>query len=1067
MSRSIPDARERQAIEQRLDQTFLVEAGAGSGKTTSLVNRMLALIVTGTCSVQQIAAVTFTRKAAAELRERFQIKLEQALADEREPQVRRRLEQALSNLHRLFIGTVHSFCAHLLRERPVEAGLTPDFAELEEWEEVKLARQAWNEYLEEARTQRPGELEELAALDIRASELQSIFSRLVLHEDVQFVAAAASEPDPAAVIQALDDFCARAAPFLPADCPPKGWDPLQKLIRQWQHWRQLFDFDEPRTCFRLLEQMDRGSRVVQNRWTDKAMAKQLAERYAELKEGQLQPFLQQVREFRYQPLMRFLLPAVQRFHQLRQQESSLNYQDLLLLVRDLLRDHPDVRAYFQRKYTHLLVDEFQDTDPVQAEIMLYLTGTDLHEVDYTQLRIRPGSLFVVGDPKQSIYRFRRADIEIYQLVKQLIVESGGEVLQLSANFRSLESVVSWVNQSFGQLFGESSAPYQADYVPMHSIRTPGEGTTHGVMRLDLPEGLAQGEIVAADARTSAAWVAWALENLRLDRTDQEQASGVSPAAQPEDFLLLVRYKRDMAVYGQALAARGIPFTISGGGDMAGCRELNELLTLCQALLDPDDQVALVATLRGLLFGISDDDLQRYRAAGGHFNFLRDLPDSLDAPLRTVFEPAWEALRRFWAWSTGLPPSSSLERILASTGLLPWAHQFGTAGSASYLLQAVEMLRTQEQKELSSFAAAVEWLQVLQANGGVEDELDLGVGAVRGVRIMNLHKAKGLEAPVVILANPSRRVNVQPDLHVRRRGGQAEGFVCLQRQRGLLREPIAQPLHWPDLQDEESKYQRAEEVRLLYVAATRAKNLLVITCCPRYEARSPWQPLHAFLEQNAELSAVHSGREDQAAAAAVAWSEARLRLEQQRRVCAQPSYRVVRGSDLAGGDQPEPERVATGRGMAWGNVVHRALQELLHGTDLSEQLLRRLLADEGLASSQTRLLADTLQAVLDSELWQRVCCSPVKYAEAPFGEFVAGQYLTGTIDLVFQEGDGWVIVDYKSDTILSEDHMQQLIAYYAPQVQFYRRCWERISGEPVRACYILWVAEGSCTVTLIE
>jgi ATP-dependent helicase/nuclease subunit A len=222
MSRSIPDARERQAIEQRLDQTFLVEAGAGSGKTTSLVNRMLALIVTGTCSVQQIAAVTFTRKAAAELRERFQIKLEQALADEREPQVRRRLEQALSNLHRLFIGTVHSFCAHLLRERPVEAGLTPDFAELEEWEEVKLARQAWNEYLEEARTQRPGELEELAALDIRASELQSIFSRLVLHEDVQFVAAAASEPDPAAVIQALDDFCAGLRPFCPLTARPKA-----------------------------------------------------------------------------------------------------------------------------------------------------------------------------------------------------------------------------------------------------------------------------------------------------------------------------------------------------------------------------------------------------------------------------------------------------------------------------------------------------------------------------------------------------------------------------------------------------------------------------------------------------------------------------------------------------------------------------------------------------------------------------------------------------------------------------------------------------------------------------
>ena len=174
----------------------------------------------------------------------------------------------------------------------------------------------------------------------------------------------------------------------------------------------------------------------------------------------LEPGLTRWRRYLHPIIMRAVAPASEEFAAWRRRNGRLNFQDLLLIARDLLREHPSVRRAFQERFLPILVDEFQDTDPIQAEILFYLTGEDTDEKDWRELSPKPGSLFVVGDPKQSIYRFRRADIETYGAVRDRL-EKTGRVLNLTANFRSTGRLCGWVNGVFARRFPETATAQQA------------------------------------------------------------------------------------------------------------------------------------------------------------------------------------------------------------------------------------------------------------------------------------------------------------------------------------------------------------------------------------------------------------------------------------------------------------------------------------------------------------------------------------------------------------------------------------------------------------------------------
>lgn len=202
---------------------------------------------------------------------------------------------------------------------------------------------------------------------------------------------------------------------------------------------------------KILSKFNKDPKVILNRWETKEIAKEFKEEFTVF-HIEIESVMRIWKEHCYYYVLNFVKPAVQYYEDLRYKRSQLNFQDLLMKTALMLKNYAEVREYFQCKYKFLLVDEYQDTDPIQAEIIFYLTGMDTAEKDFQKLTPRAGSLFVVGDPKQSIYRFRRADIYIYNLTKLLIVKSGGETLSLVTNFRSLASICDVLNRLINKRF---------------------------------------------------------------------------------------------------------------------------------------------------------------------------------------------------------------------------------------------------------------------------------------------------------------------------------------------------------------------------------------------------------------------------------------------------------------------------------------------------------------------------------------------------------------------------------------------------------------------------------------
>ncbi|HEY8499492.1 MAG TPA: UvrD-helicase domain-containing protein, partial [Clostridia bacterium] len=543
---AIPDIDVREEIKNNLDVNILVEAGAGSGKTTSMVSRMVSLIASGKCSIENIAAITFTRKAAQELKERFQNSLEQCFCEGENAEQKNILREALKNMERCFIGTIHSFCASLLRERPVEASVDPGFTELDDITDMLLHKQAWQQYLLDIRLNFPDKLARLNGCGLKPSDLENIFGRITQYPDVEIVFNEVQKPDLTRAYEELKQFLKRVRDYIPKTEPEKGYDSLQNKIMTGLRMLRYYDMGNEINRLNLLEMFENDQKVTLNRWLcDKEITKEINQEINYLSQTEIQPVLKQWKEYCHYIAVNFLKPAAEYYEAVKMKQSGLNFQDLLLKAVRMLKNYPEVRSYFQNKYRCLLIDEFQDTDPIQAELMFLLTGQDIHEKQWHKLVPSPGSLFVVGDPKQSIYRFRRADIDIYNRVKQLFLQTGGKVLELTANFRSMNSLGKWFNKAFENLLPHEADSYQAAFSPVNTLKDDTEGTDSGVKVLSISADFAKKhEIVEQDAENIAKIIRNAAgdKEIKLTRTPKEREDGLSETPEYRDFLILLRYK---------------------------------------------------------------------------------------------------------------------------------------------------------------------------------------------------------------------------------------------------------------------------------------------------------------------------------------------------------------------------------------------------------------------------------------------------------------------------------------------------------------------------------------------
>ncbi len=659
------DETSRRRIVEDLDTTFLVEAGAGSGKTTKLVDRISALLALGKAEVGRIAAVTFTRKAAAELREKLQQRLEKRAVEDPDPVVRERMRTAVADIGHAFIGTIHSFCARILRERPVESGLDPDFTELEEAEAGGFLETCWQDYLAEAHLRNDPLLARLGEIGIDAAGLEELYQRLCQFRDIEPYAPACPKPDLAPARRKLRRFMAAVGKAMPSDEPDDGWDKLQTSYRRAAWLLDTYGDGRDRDLIDILELFEKGA-VTLNRWPDKKTAKAFKDGFLpDFLRDSVVPAVRGWREHVYSDCVAFARAAAEFAAARRSVDSTLDYTDLLIKARDLLRDNNDVRGFFSRRFTHILVDEFQDTDPVQCEILFYLCGdAPDRRADWRKFKLRSGALFVVGDPKQSIYRFRRADIAAYNVVRILIEKNGGEVLTLSANYRSVNSIGEFVDGAFDHVFPAEATEKQAAFVPL-ATQKKDVAALSGVRKLVVEGVSRKNDIFEYSSGLIASWVAWALDG----NVHVEEYGELRPAT-PGDILILTWQREPLIVLAAALEARQVPFDITGSRGAFAVPEIRDTLKLFDSLADPDNPVALVGVLISPLFGHSYQALWDYRKAGGSFRFLG--AGRLEGPLAE--HPVAVSLAKIESWwrlTLDRSPAAAIGSILERPGLARW------------------------------------------------------------------------------------------------------------------------------------------------------------------------------------------------------------------------------------------------------------------------------------------------------------------------------------------------------------------------------------------------------------
>jgi len=841
VSAPLADAQARRRIREDLDTTFFVEAAAGTGKTSELVARIVAAVRAGRSTLDNLVAVTFTEKAAGEMKLRLREEIERARALEPEASAERaRFDAALEHLEVVRAGTLHAFCADLLRERPIEAGVDPLFEVAPEDEAERLLDAAFNAWFESALADPPEGVRRVLRRRPRGrdaqgprAELRGALRALAEHRDF----AAPWRREPFDREQAIDRLIGRLE-TLGALARRAAWaeDYLAKNLAEIARWTEELalretvrarDYDGLEAELRELAR----SRQVHWHWRGSARrpyapdlprAEVIAER--EAVKSELDAFVAAADADLAAALREELRPALDRYEALKARSGKLDFLDLLLRARALVREDDAVRARLQARFTHFFVDEFQDTDPLQAELLLLLAADEPAERDWRRARPQPGKLFLVGDPKQSIYRFRRADVGVYETVKRLLAERGAEVLYLRTSFRSRPAIQRAVNAAFAPVM--AGAGQQAHYVPLEPFREDPPGQP-AVVALPVPRPYGDyGTIVhwridrsLPDA--TGAFVDWLL---RESGWTVEEGGAQVPVAARHVCLLFRRLRKFWADvtrdYVRALEAREIPHVLVGGHSFHEREEVLAMRNALAAIEWPDDELRVFATLRSPLFGLGDDALLAYRDALGSPHPLRRAdPEALDAGVAEVAE-ALALLGRLHARRNRRPIADTvgelLDTVRAHAGIAIWA---GGEQALANCLRVIDMARRFERRGAPSFRAFVELLE-REAERGEAQAAPLVEEGTEGVRIMTVHKAKGLEFPVVVLADPTcRRTRETPTRHV-------------DPARGLWAEPIAgcAPRDLLDARDEELARDEEEAARLAYVAATRARDLLVVPVC---------------------------------------------------------------------------------------------------------------------------------------------------------------------------------------------------------------------------------------------
>lgn len=1096
--------RQKEAIDP--SRSVCVVAGAGTGKTHILIAKYIDLLERGYNS-SDILALTFTRKAASEMKERVEAALDKRVSES--PLKWRHIREELIWAD---ISTFHSFCSKVLHEFPIEANIDPDFSIIDELQAKRLQEEALEACLHspsgisrESICRLLGDTDEWHVKGyLRELYKNRIFAEEFFNE---------LDRDDEAIIDVwksqfldfqkdlLSDFQSNkelwdiiAELHRLASACRKDKDGAMKYLKSIEpHLADLMEQRSPEIVLSAIMQLSgkkgRTNMGSSANWKSEDL-KSLRDSYVRLQSffAANGPMLEiQVgHEFFLKYALNFLrdlrnafMEYLKNVDELKRQRGGIDFSDMIFAAYRLFKDHKElVQAHFHNRYRYILVDEFQDTDPIQCKIIWTILGN---------LREESDRIFIVGDPKQSIYLFRDADVTLFKKMQELIQYGlNGKVVPLDINFRSAPEIVYFVNYLFSQILSSSSKPWEFGYDPLDVSHE--RINDSGSVELLLAPSAMDGQ---ERSKNEAEMIARRIQNLiEIEKKkiywDECKIKLPSPRpAQFSDVAILLQRRTKLRYIERALQKYGIPYHVSSGLGFYERQEIVDLFNLLKFLDNELDDIALYGILRSPYFGISDAQLYKIAESGSGSLWSRvqrcaRLHESAAVSEAVRLLEDWLSRAHFEPVTDLLHNIVENSEIYAAYGGL----DDGTRIIAN-LEKFLQIARNAQQYGLTAISDFIAELELLIDEAPMEGEGQTDTENANVVKIMTVHASKGLEFPIVVI----------PDM-----AGKSEK----DRPLIMVDEKFGIGLRVPDPSDEYRlrdtfqlqllKIQRdeksqAERKRLFYVAATRAKDHLIMCgsiikdTVPSLEEGSTWLDwTYACLgineehikdgsvsfewpkgssnimtipiiddledipaetrERKPELIEVHEQDLSKAEAQDLLLP---VQVQEPEHIFSASEIEDYKSCPKKYDDKyvklgldrdafiPATEENARTQGL----IIH----EIFQGRDPAIVLREYGISD----SNKERSYRECYNKFLSSDFMTHV---KEDHRELPFLARIDGILFSGKIDRMTKKSDGaWNIIDYKT-MALSEEQMEAKSRDYSYQFAIYRNVMQQLLGEDI-------------------
>ena len=1099
------DTRSRNKIVNDVDGVFLVEAGAGSGKTTMLVNRMVAMVERG-IDISKICAITFTIAAASEFYDRFQQKLIERSdpnldwedtgyageLGEPTPETIELCAKALKDIDLCFMGTIDSFCNLVLSEHPTEAGILSDSHLLTKTDAQTIYMRLYVDicnglYGEELR---------MKANRFRACHYndQEVFrqgmSILMEHRNVDFDFSMNETsdidkecvPEKTKLIGLLDWLIEKEGDGIKQTSEKTSraaWESLHDTKRTLnKNWTDNFS-----SVMYCVNKNFNGLRILPHAYSDPSFAdyrglfiehrnkKDIVEYYVLTLENDpvVSGIKEKLQEAQYDNTISLLKDCITIADKITHDGGNMSYFDNLYYLRNMLKkdasDCGELIRYMRQRHSYFLIDEFQDTNPMQAEIFFYLSS-DNPVREWYDCVPEKGSLFIVGDPKQSIYRFRNADVASFNNVKDLITKNGGEILYLTRNFRSKKSLCEHFNNVFVNVFPNTTAD-QSKYVEIPC--DPGAvcevaDEFNGVFSYSIDKKF-------KDKETISNIINKLVDNPQTKYWLRGKGDNDPRPVQYRDFMIITYGKDYLKEIMKKFDVDGIPYRVEGNVLFEECEALKEASKIYSVFADINDQISLYGALLGLLGNFKPEELKVFRSENGVLSLAADVDPAnyKNTSSQKVAEKLVE-LKEIYTKVKNMSPASLLSYVIDKYKILAYVESDGL----EILYYTLELLRSAENSgEIVTLKDGKEYLdQLIKGESEIERCLSLTKDDNK-VHLANLHKVKGLEAPIVILSYSKFPRDLSVSMRIEYDKAGTQGNLFSLPNEDSHKPPYCVTNKLPLKLQEEIVSSIAEDDRKLYVAATRARNALII--CDTTDDSNRWGKLITLSLSNIidELpndsddsnsdSDDTTDTADSAIKALDQYKEAdAASVFKGREENEKPSYNYKKPSALGTEQQNNsgdvdhvtrmfPKEFAT----LMGTMTHRLMEIIVsanNNVDVDaaikeiitefrtfksedyEDVFENLLKDVALTmrnggyAQDNGLPQDLIKVLMSAE---KVYCEvPFSYKEGTGDDAVLWY---GVMDVVYLKDGKWHIIDYKTNadgSDLDEHYKKQLNAYIA-------------------------------------